>query len=289
MPRGLIVRALLLAGLVGAAPARAADPWQSYLSAHPRLAEEDLLGVSAGDDLARVLAVLYNPDAGFGPKRVRVRALGRGGARELAPDAAIAPGGAPSDGALLVDVTQACDAAAASRENGFTSWLYLRQDRLVAWDLQGYGPGCRPEPRTFAALDHDAMREVGDRLFRPAGRGPFRYGVLAYDEWDDAFAAPTRAAMLTLLQQQVDADPRDARRQQHLAVGLQANGERRGARRALERAAELDPTWRLPLENLVAVLALEGDQEALARAEQRLGQFGVGARPPADASRPAAP
>lgn len=301
MSRALIAAALALAWAAHAGSALADDPYRAYRAAHPALAEEDLLDVARGDDLARVLAVVHNPDARIAPERVRVRELGRGGGRAVGIDEALAPGGALASGAVLVDLTQACDTiagagaaakASAERRTGpasasggasgpdFTSWLYLRGGRLVAWDLESYGPGCRAAARSVEALDHDALREVGATLFRPAGRGPFRYGVLAYDEWDDAFAAPTRTATLTLLQQGADAAPADARAQQRLAVGLQAAGDREGARRALERAMALAPSWRLPAENLVAVLGLSGDREALARAERRLAELGVASPPP---------
>jgi len=283
VPRGLIAAALALSLAAGADAAGAADPWKVYQDRHPGLAEEDLLDVARGDDLPRVLAILHNPDAGFGPTRVRVRDLG--GGRVLAQDDVLAPNAAPATGPVLVDVTQSCDTEGAARGTGFTSWIFLRDDRVVAWDLQSYGAACRPEPRSFDALDHAAMREVGVALFRPAERGPFRYGVLAYDEWDDAFAAPTRTATLSLLQQRADASPGDARAQQRLAVGLQAASDREGARRALERAADLDPTWRLPLENLVALYALAGDREGVSRVERRLSELGVAAPPPGPATR----
>jgi len=280
--RGLSAAALALALVVGAGTARASDPYRAYRDAHPGLAEEDLLDVERGDDLARVLAVLHNPDAGVGPRRLRVRELGRGGGRPLDVDTLLAPGAGPESGVVLVDLAQTCDTSAAG-DAGFTSWLYLRNDRLVAWDLETYGPACRPAPRSVDALDHDALRDVGATLFRPAGRGPFRYGVLAYDEWDDAFAAPTRTAMLSLLQQEADTAPKDARAQQRLAVGLQAAGDRDGARRALERAVALDPGWRLPAENLVTVLSLSGDRAALADAEKRLAELDVASPPPRNA------
>jgi hypothetical protein len=261
-----------LALVLVAGAASASDPYQAYRAAHPGLAEEDLLDVERGDDLARVLAVLHNPDAGVGPQRLRVRELGRGGGRSLDVASLLVPGAAPAKGVVLVDLKQACDKSTTG-DTGFTSWLYLRDDRLVAWDLETYGPACRPAPRSAEALDHDALRDVGATLFRPAGRGAFRYGVLAYDEWDDAFAAPTRTATLSLLQQEADAAPADARAQQRLAVGLQAAGDRERARRALERAAALDPAWRMPVENLVTVLALSGDRDALAAAEKRLAEL----------------
>lgn len=286
MSRGLIAAALalaLVAGVDATGAASATDPWTVYQERHPDLPEEDLLDVARGDDLARVLAILHNPDADFGPTRVRVRELGKGGGRELAAGELLAPEAAAVAGPVLVDLTQSCDAAAGA--HGFTSWIFLREDRVAAWDLQSYGAGCRAEPRSFDALDHDAMREVGVALFRPAGRGPFRYGVLAYDEWNDAFAAPTRTATLSLLQQRADAAPRDARAQQHLAVGLQAASDRAGARRALERAAALDPSWRLPLENLLALYALAGDREAVSQIERRLAEPGVAAPPPQLAPR----
>jgi hypothetical protein len=266
VPRGLIaavVGALLLALTpVGYAQDDAVRAW---LATHPGVAEEDLLAISPGDDLDRVLIVLSNPDAGFSPLRVRVREAVAGGLREWSA-AEVADAAHAGRGTFLVEITPRCDRP--GEDPG--GWVYLREGRAVAFDVQSFGRGCRPEAPGFEASDHAALRDVGSWLYRPAGRGRFRYGALIFDEWNEAFAAPTREAMLSLLQQEADRNPGDARAQQRLAVALDAVSQRDRARALLERAAMLDPVWRLPLENLRALHALRGERASVARIDERL-------------------
>jgi tetratricopeptide (TPR) repeat protein len=263
--------------------AEASGAYAAYRAAHPATSEDDLLMVARGDSIGHVLAVLGHPDGGYEVERVRVRALEAAGPREVPVDEL---GGAGADApgtTYLVDVRQRCGDAAEPRA-AFDSWLFLPGNRLAAWDVGSFGPGCRPEPRQVEASDHAAMREVGDVLYRAAGRGPFRYGVLGYEVWDDAFAAPTRASLLALLQKAALERPRDARAQLHLAVGLYAAGDRDGAIRALERAAALDPRWPRPQENLAVAHRQRGDREAAERAQElarEAGRGGVASGPPA--------
>ena len=83
MPRGLIAAAVgaLLFALTPVVHAQD-DALRAWLATHPGVGEEDLLAISPGDDLDRVLIVLRNPDAGFSPLRVRVRGTVAGGLRE---------------------------------------------------------------------------------------------------------------------------------------------------------------------------------------------------------------
>lgn len=278
MPRGLIAAtaAALLLAVATAAHAQG-DALRAWLATHPGVAEEDLLSVSPGDDLGRVLVVLANADAGFSPRRMRVREAVAGGLREWSA-AELADAAEPPHagrGTFLVEITPRC----ASEDDGPGGWVYLREGRTVAFDLQSFGRGCRPDAPVFEASDHDALRDVGSWLYRPAGRGRFRYGALVFDEWHDAFAAPTRESMLALLQEDADRNPGDARAQQRLAVALDTVSQRDRARALLERAALLDPAWRLPLENLRALHALRGDRKALARIDDRLRALGERAAP----------
>jgi tetratricopeptide (TPR) repeat protein len=127
------------------------------------------------------------------------------------------------------------------------------------------------------------MRRVGQAVFRPLRKGSFRYGPLAYQEWDDAFAAPTPVAMLSRLETSVTARADDAHAYNRLGVGLFAVGERERAVEALRRAAELAPGWSLPHRNLAAAHLRRGDLAAAAREHQRADEIdrtAVGAGPP---------
>lgn len=268
MPRGLIHASVLaLAAGIAAVAQAGEDPVRGYLRSHPDAAEEDLLSIAPGDDLSRVLAVLHNPEAGFGATRVRVHEIGRAGVRRLEADD-VARAAEQSGGGWLVDLEQRC--ATPRTVHTPLTWLLLQGGRVVAFDLQTYGRGCTPETPVFEASDHAALRDVGAWLFRPAGRGRFRYGALLYDEWHDAFAAPTREAALSLLQEEADRHSADARAVLRLAVVLDASGQRERAARLLERAARLDPDWRLPLDDLRALHAMQGDRAAVARIDERL-------------------
>jgi hypothetical protein len=253
--------AALLLGLAAAA----SDPYLAYRSAHPEVGEDELLEVSAGDDLERVLAVLHHPDAGFGPAALDLWRVDREGATPVSLDAA---GTLPPGAALLGALRQRCPEAAA-KPPPFGSWFYLQEGRLVAWSLQPFAPGCRREPALVEASDHRLMRVVGERLFRRARRGEFRYGPLAYEEWSDAFAEPTRHAMLSRLQVDASEHPDDPQAQVRLAAGLYAVGERTGAVAALERAAALAPGWALPPRNLAVVHRQRGQLAAADAAATR--------------------
>jgi hypothetical protein len=227
--------------------------------------------LAPGDDLQRVLSFLRHPESGVGPARVRVRALTADGVRELRLDGTDA-GAAPPADAYLVDLTQECDTrSSAPDEAPFTSWLFLPANRLAAWDVQVYAPGCQPEPRLFEASDHGAMRRVGQTLFRPAHSGRFRYGTLVYTQWEDAFAAPSREATLSLLKKRALEHPGSGRAQNELAVGLYAAGERDAALAALARAVQLAPDWDVPHDNLAIAHRQRGDLPAAER-EARLAE-----------------
>jgi hypothetical protein len=287
VPRGLTRRAVLacfaLCALAASGTARA--PFDAYVASHPGTSEDDLLLVTRGDSMGRVLAVLHHPDAGYRVKTLRVRAYGGPSPREVDPATLAGSAGDAGGASYLVEMTQECIDRAAARRDGvpFSAWLYLADNRLAAWDLQTFDAGCRPEPRQVEASDHTAMRAVGEQLYRPAGRGRFRYGALAYEDWDDAFAAPTRASALALLQKAADERPADAPAQLRLAVALHAAGDRDGAIGALRHAAELDPRWALPHENLAVAYRQRGEHGAAERelALARDAAAGVASGPPA--------
>ena len=259
MPRGL-GRAALCAGVLICGPAAGAQ-------LHER-GDAEPVEFMAGDDLQHVLAFLRHPESGIGATHLRVQVLSATGATPL-PSERFAPGkGDFPPAAYLLDVTQKCDHAGTSEEGAFTSWFYLPDDRLAAWDVQTYGPACRAEPRLFETSDHEAMRSVGRALFRPARVGRFRYGALLYSSWDDAFAAPTREATLSLLRKQVQKQPTSGRAQNDLAVGLYADGQRDAAIEALGHAAQLAPDWYLPHENLALALRERGELAAAERESQ---------------------
>ena len=132
------------------------------------------------------------------------------------------------------------------------------------------------------ASDHAAMQRVGMAVFRPLRRGNFRYGPLAYQIWDDAFAAPTPVAMVARLETSAAARPADAHAHNRYAVGLFAVGHRDAAVEELGRAAELEPGWSLPHWNLAIAHLHRGDLQAAASAQQRAGEIdriGAGAEP----------
>jgi hypothetical protein len=245
-------------GVLCIRPAAAAPP--------PEHGDREPIEFAAGDDLQQVLKFLRHPESGIGVARLRVQILSATGATTLPPESVTAGKSDFPPATYLVDVTQKCDRSDASEEsNAFTSWFYLPDGRLAAWDVQTYGPGCRTEPPLFETSNHDAMRSVGRALFRPVRVGRFRYGALRYHSWDDAFGAPTREAMLSLLRKQVQEQPASARAQNELAVGLYASGQRDAAIESLEHAAQLAPDWDLPHENLALALRERGDLSAAER------------------------
>ncbi len=247
---------------------------RTYVATHPGVGDDDLLGVSLGDDLERVLVVLRNPDAGFSPIHLRVRESRAGGLEEWPRDE-IERRANEARGTLLIDFESRCGRPNESPGG----WVHLRDGRTDAFDLQSFANGCRPETSSFETRDHAALREVGSWLYRPIGHGRFRYGALTFDHWHDAFAAPTQQATLSLLQQEVDRNPGDARARQWLAVVLDAGAQRRRAQEMLERAALLDPDWRLPLENLRVLHALQGDRPAVVKLDDRLRALDGRSRP----------
>ena len=144
------------------------------------------------------------------------------------------------------------------------------------------------------ASDHAVMQRVGQAVFRPLRRGNFRYGPLAYQIWDDAFAAPNPVTMVARLETTAAARPRDAHAYNRLAVGQFAVGERDAAVETLGRAAELEPDWSLPYWNLAIAHLHRGDLAAAARAQQRAGEIdriAAGAEPQSSpvGSAPVAP
>ncbi len=260
MPRG-VGRAALCAGVWLCGAAWAAPP-------HER-PDGEPIEFAAGDDLQHVLAFLRNPESGIGAAHLRVQILSATEATALPPESFAAGKADFPPANYLVDVTQKCDQSEMP-ENGrtFTSWFYLPDGRLAAWDVQTYGPGCRSEPPLFETSDHEAMRSVGRALFRPARLGRFRYGALLYGSWDDAFGAPTREAMLSLLRKRALEQPTSARAHNELAVALYASGQRDSAIETLEHAAQLAPDWDLPHENLALALRERGDLSAALRESQ---------------------
>jgi tetratricopeptide (TPR) repeat protein len=282
-----VIRCCLALAWALAAPgvaAAASDPFQTYRSWKPQVADEDLLAVAARDSVARVLAVVYNPDSGVAPRSVRITELGANGPVERAVEALAGEAGDTATGTFLVSVTQRCDGPAPPGRESVGSWFYLPGNRLQAWQLQPYGPACRAEAPLFEASDHDAMRVVGEQLFRPARRGSFRYGALVYEEWNDAFGAATREATLSLLRAGMTGHERDARAYNRLAVGLYAAGETRDALAALHKAARLDPAWGVPHRNLSVIYLRLGDREGAAR-ERELAESGDAS----DVSSPSGP
>jgi tetratricopeptide (TPR) repeat protein len=268
-------RARLLAvalALVVGAKARADggladDPLRVYRDDNPGLRDEELIDVALGDPVDRVLAFVHNPESGIAVRALRVSEIVNGVAMERRAADLAGRAGASAQGSYLVLVTQDCDERQTRPRARPGSWLFLRGNRLAAWDLAVYGPDCRIVEERAEASDHDVMRVVGEELFRQQGRGRFRYGPLRYDTWDEAFVAPTRPATLSLLRAHAAAAPTDAAAQNRLAVALYAAGDREGAVARLERAVELDPSAAEPHRNLAVVYRQRGDRAAAAREE----------------------
>lgn len=276
------VAALLLASAIALAASGGEDSFRDYLEKHPGVAEDELIAVAAGDPAERVLAVIHHPDLGVDPIDVDLFRIDGAGAVELDVKGILAEPDSPGD--LFIAVRQRCRGGfPGPGEPTFTSWLYLPSGRLGAWSLQPFGADCRPEDPLVEASDHALMRRVGHAIFRTLRRGSFRYGPLAYQEWDEAFAAPTPAAMLSRLKSSVGARPGDAHAHNRLAVGLFAVGERDAAVETLRRAAELEPGWSLPHRNLSLAYRHRGDLAAAAREQERadvIDRNAVGAGPP---------
>ena len=266
-----ILAAGVAIALAVASGARADDPFRRYVETHPGIEEEDLLDLTAGDPPDRVLAVLYNPDLDVDP--VQVTAFQIDGPTLLEVPLARAVGdaapGSPERPAFLA-VRQRCSTPPeGAGEPVFSSWLLFREGRLRAWSLVPYDASCRPEDPLVEASRHEDMRLVGSVVFRRADVGEFRYGPLQYERWNDAFAAPTPAAMLSRLEAAAAADPADASAQNRLAVGLYALGERARALEVLEVAAARAPTWPLVHRNLAVAHLHRGNLSAARAARER--------------------
>lgn len=276
------VAILLLASAVVLAASGPEDFFRSYLKEHPGVTEDELIEVAEGDPVDRVLAVIHHPDLGVNPLGLDLFRIDGAGTIEL--DLKEMRADPASAGALFVAVRQRCRGGfPGPEEPAFGSWLYLPAGRLSAWSLQPFGAGCRPEDPLVEASDHAAMRRVGQAVFRRLRRGSFRYGPLSYQEWDDAFAAPTPVAMLSRLNAAVTARPGDPHAHNRLAVGLFAIGERDAAVGALRRAAELEPGWSLPHRNLAIAHHRRGDLAAAASERERADEIdrtAIGAQPP---------
>jgi hypothetical protein len=277
------VAVLLLASAITLGVSGEDGFFRRYLEAHPEVAEDELIGVVPGDPADRVLAVVHHPDLGVDPLAVDLFGIDGAAAVELDLEEILSQRAPAGD--LFIAVRQRCGGGfPGPGEPAFGSWLYLPAGRLSAWSLQPFGEGCRPEDPMVEASNHAVMRQVGQAVFRPLRRGSFRYGPLAYQEWDDAFAAPTPVAMISRLRTSVAARPRDARAHNRLGVGLFATGDRDLALEALRRAAELEPGWSLPHRNLAVAHLHRGDFAAAAGAQERADEIdgiAVGAGPPA--------
>ncbi len=276
------VAILLLASAFVLAASDREDFFQAYLKEHPGVTEDELIEVVEGDPVDRVLAVIHHPDLGVNPLGLDLFRIDGAGTIEL--DVREIRADPASAGDLFVAVRQRCRGGfPGPEEPAFGSWLYLPAGRLSAWSLQPFGAGCRPEDPMAEASDHAAMRRVGQAVFRRLRRGSFRYGPLSYQEWDDAFAAPTSVAMLSRLNATVTARPGDPHAHNRLGVGLFAIGERDAAVEALRRAAELEPGWSLPHRNLAIAHLHRGDLAAASSEKERADEIdrtAVGSRPP---------
>jgi len=273
---------LLLASALSLAASGDDTFFQGYLKKHPEVSEDDLLEVRAGDQADRALAVIYHPDLGLDPVGVDLFQIDGAAAIKLEFQGTLPE--LASTGDLFVAVRQRCRAGfPGPGEPAFGSWLYLPAGRLTAWSLQPFAQGCRSEDPIVEASDHEVMRLLGQAVFRPLRRGNFRYGPLAYQIWDDAFAAPTPVTMISRLQNAAAARPGDSGVHNRLAVGLFAIGDRDAAVKALHRAAELEPGWSLPHRNLAIAHLHRGDLAAAAREQQRadeIDRIAVGGEPP---------
>lgn len=250
----------------------ASDPLEIYLTSHPGTRGEDLIEIDLGDPIDRVLAVVHNPESGLATEGVRVAELAGGVQADRAPEELAGVAGAGMAGSFLVLITQDCDERQPPPRVRPASWLLLRSNRVAAYDVVVYGPGCSTAEERFETSDHAAMRIVGEEWFRKLGRGRFRYGALRYDTWDDAFAAPTREATLSILGAHAAASPDDALVQNRLAVALHAQGERDAAFERLQRATRLDPGATDPHRNLAWIYRQRGQKEEALREETLASQ-----------------
>ncbi len=236
---------LILVLLVLCGGRTAANPFDTYLERHPGSDPADLLEPVLGDSLERTLAVVFHPEAGFLPVASEWVA-GRG---PLAPSTDLSALRRHLDGDpeadAIVSFEQHCGAAGRP-----SSWIYADREGLRAFSLTPFEASCEAGSDLVEASDHEAMRTVGDRFFRPRRKGEFRYGPLRYETWDEAFAAPTRVATLAVLEAKLRASPDDAEARNRYAVALYAAGRRDEAIQQLERAAAERPDWSRPKRNL---------------------------------------
>jgi hypothetical protein len=270
----MVLCAALLLGVPLVAALAGSDPFDRYRAEHPEVEPVELLEPMLGESLLRTLAVVFHPEAGFRPQDTWwIEETG-----SLAPqrglDALVnrLEGLEPDrpDG-VIIAFRQAC-----ARQDGHSSWIYGGADGLRAFSLTPFDADCRADDELVEASDHEAMRVVGVRLFRPQGRGAFRYGPLRYEVWDDAFAAPSSVAMLTVLESKLRAAPDDPGARNRYAVALYAEGRRDEAIAVLRQAVAATPDWSRPALNLATALRQRGDLEgaaAVARGylEQRSG------------------
>jgi tetratricopeptide (TPR) repeat protein len=283
---GAVLATCLGLALGGAVPGRAdaADFFSRYLEAHPGVEEEDLLEVARGDLPARVLAVVHHPHLGVDP--VAVASFEIDGPTLLPVSLERVWEGRASGLPAFVAVRQRCTRPPPGAEEPiFSSWFLFREGRLRAFSLEIYDERCVAEPSLVEAFDHDDMRLIGQSVFRRAGVGTFRYGSLLYERWDDAFADPTRDAMLSRLEAAARSEPEDAGALNRLAVGLYAAGERDRALELLKRAAALAPAWPLVHRNLAVAHLHRGDVAAARPVRERAEALASGE----GASRPAPP
>jgi hypothetical protein len=243
------------------------DPLRAFLEDNPGTHGEELIDFGLGDSVDRVLAVVHNPESGLATRAVGILDVSGSASIDLGVAGLTGRPGAEARGSYLLFVTQDCDDRQPLPRMRPGGWLYLSGNRLAAFDVVSYGPDCRVAEERFETSSHDAMRVVGERLYRRLGRGRFRYGALRYDTWDDAFAAPTREATLSLLRGHAAAAPDDPAVQNRFAVGLYASGDREGASQRLLRAEHLDPAARDPHRNLAHVYRQRGDRAGAAREE----------------------
>jgi tetratricopeptide (TPR) repeat protein len=206
--------------------------------------------------------VPYHPETSFNPERLSFRSAQPGApALDLAAYMSLGTDARQRD--WLVSITPSCPTAWPLR-----SWLYGVEGQLLAFWLTAYRADFSPELDLIEASDHEAMRVVGARLFRSSQRGSFLYGPLRYERWDEAFAAPTEQAMLSILAGGFRAARQSAGANNRYAVGLYAVGRRKEALEHLLRAAELEPKWALPHANLAIAYRQAGELEALEAARR---------------------
>lgn len=256
--------AALLLGLLSVATLAGSDPFDRYRAKHPGVEPVELLEPMLGEPLLRTLAVVFHPEAGFRPQDTWWIEEHGSLAPQRGLDALVTrleglePG--RPDG-VIVAFRQAC-----ALQDGPSSWIYGGADGLRAFSLTPFDADCRAGDELVEASDHEAMRVVGVRLFRPRGRGAFRYGPLRYEVWDEAFAAPSSVAMLTVLEAKLRAAPDDPGARNRYAVALYAEGRRDEAIAVLRQAVATTPEWPRPALNLATALRQRGDLEGAAAA-----------------------